>query len=304
MQDDFGTVNYKRGERSRELDVLREHYRRHRETLTRLGAEAPTEHLGNEYQRLVREIDAALAKLDELEGRSAAPAAAAAVGTGAAAASARRASQTAPHGDPLRAETLPGDRPLVPTPGEEAEATTEDYEAPPGGAGLRLAMILGAGLLVLGLIVWLIWSSSDRKSVRTPIVEAPATDTTSQADTAPATIAPVTPAPQPAAPAASVVTLRPALQDYGTIRKGTRATRQFELTNTSDHAIAVTVARSKCRCLYYEYKGTVQPKTKETVTVTIDGARAKAGTLDEVVAVTGTKDRSIAAQFQVHAEIH
>jgi hypothetical protein len=301
MQDDFGTVNYKRGERSRELDVLRDHYRRHRETVMRLGADAPTEHLANEYQRLVRDIDAALAKLEEIEGRAAAPAAAATVAGAGAAASQRRSPQTAPHGDPLRSETQPGDRPLMPSPGEEADAPTEDY-APPSGAGLRLALILGAGLLVLGLIVWLIWSSSDRKTARTPIVEAPATVT--EADTAPATIAPVTPAPQPAASPANVLAVRPALQDFGTIRKGTRATRQFEVTNGSDHAVAITVARSQCRCLYYEYKGTVQPRTKETVTVTVDGARAKAGTLDEVIAVTGTKDRSIAAQFQVHAEIH
>ena len=50
MSDDFGTVNVRRGERSREIEVLREHYRTHRDALGRMAAEAPTQHLTAEYQ--------------------------------------------------------------------------------------------------------------------------------------------------------------------------------------------------------------------------------------------------------------
>ena len=57
MSDDFGTINVSRGERAREIEVLRQHYRQHREALVRMTSDAPTEHLAAEYQRLIVEID-------------------------------------------------------------------------------------------------------------------------------------------------------------------------------------------------------------------------------------------------------
>ena len=69
MSDDFGTVNVKRGDRAREIEVLRQHYRMHRDALMRMIPDAPTEQLAAEYQRLVASIDASLRKLDEVEGR-------------------------------------------------------------------------------------------------------------------------------------------------------------------------------------------------------------------------------------------
>jgi uncharacterized protein (DUF2141 family) len=95
--------------------------------------------------------------------------------------------------------------------------------------------------------------------------------------------APVTPAPKP-----KVASLKidPATQDYGTIRKGTRAVRQFQITNNSDEPISIEVARSACRCLFYEYQSLIPPKAKETLTVTVDGAKAKAGVLRENLKVS------------------
>src|SRR5436190_18530250 len=92
--DDFGTVNVRRGERTREIEVMREHYRRHREALAAMMAEAPTEHLANEYRRLLADIDGSLTKLDELEGVTSV--------------------------ETPRAKSEPGMRPLVTTPVEEA----------------------------------------------------------------------------------------------------------------------------------------------------------------------------------------
>src|SRR5258706_12872036 len=69
MSDDFGTVNVRRGDRAREIEVMRQRYRAHRDTLQRLAADAPTDHLATEYQRLAGEIDVAMGKLHELEGR-------------------------------------------------------------------------------------------------------------------------------------------------------------------------------------------------------------------------------------------
>src|SRR5436309_9802073 len=72
MSDDFGTVNIKRGDRAREIEILRQHYRAHRDALVQMGREAPSEQLAAEYQRLVRSIETSLAKLDDLEGATAA----------------------------------------------------------------------------------------------------------------------------------------------------------------------------------------------------------------------------------------
>ncbi|HEX3110759.1 MAG TPA: hypothetical protein VHU41_16800, partial [Thermoanaerobaculia bacterium] len=67
MSDDFGTVNVKRGDRAREIEILRQNYRAHRDALVQMAREAPSEQLAGEYQRLVRSIEASLAKLNELE---------------------------------------------------------------------------------------------------------------------------------------------------------------------------------------------------------------------------------------------
>ena len=68
MSDDFGTLNVRRGERSREIEILRGHYLRHREALVAMIEDSPTEHLAHEYQKIVVELDRSLTKLDELEG--------------------------------------------------------------------------------------------------------------------------------------------------------------------------------------------------------------------------------------------
>ena len=70
MSDEFGTVNVRKGERGKEIEAVRQQYRHHRDALVRMVADAPTEHLAAEYQKLIRDIDTAIAKLDEIEGRS------------------------------------------------------------------------------------------------------------------------------------------------------------------------------------------------------------------------------------------
>ncbi|MGZ7031421.1 MAG: DUF1573 domain-containing protein [Thermoanaerobaculia bacterium] len=281
MSDDFGTVSVRRAERTRELEVLRTHYREHHDALSKLADNAPTDFLATEYQRLISEIDAALRKLDELESNADSP----------------------------RPKTQPGSRPIVHSPSltdDPSGPRTYVSSAATPNTRSRILIMLLAGLIVLGLIGWLIWrAGGDRPRPAAPIVEKPGTE--ARNDTAaPSTIAPITPVPAatgtvPAA--ANVLKVTPALADYGTIRKGTRATRQFEIVNTSAAPITINVARSSCRCLYYEYADKLQPKKKETITVTIDGARAKAGTLAETIQVTAKTDPSISAQFQVQATI-
>jgi len=252
MSDDFGTVNVSRSDRAQEIDQLRQQFRRHRESLQQLAADAPAERFASEYNRLIAEIDAAMAKVDELE---------------------------------------PGMRPLVPPP--RTIDSIADYEAKPGSSGSRVVLIAVVALIALAAVGWLIWrASSDRNKPSAAAEQTTTTTTTAAPSTA-------TEAPE----IVNVLTSMPASADYGTIRKGTRATRQFTIRNESDQPVTMQVARSACRCLFYEYVALVPPKAKETVTVTIDGARAKAGPLRETIKVTAKSDPSIATSFDVAANI-
>jgi hypothetical protein len=282
MSDDFGTVNVTRGQRAREIEVMRAHYRRHREALVSMQADAPTETLATAYSHLIREIDSALQKLDELEHR----------GT---------SGGTIPLvTDKPRYKTEPGARPLTPNPIEDDAPTETGYMPPeeaPSRSNVRAAVMIVVSLLVLASIAWLIWrGSSDREPA---VVEQPVAGTdTAGTDTAvetPATVAPE--------PVASAVTVTPATHDYGVVRKGTRATRQFEIVNNGEEPLTVQVARSACRCLYYEYQPLIPPKNKETLTVTVDGAKAASGELRETVRVTAKSDPSVATSFDITATI-
>jgi len=283
MADDFGTVNVKRGDRAREIELLRQHYKAHRETLTQMVPDAPTEQLAGEYRRLVASIDDSLRKLDEMEGRGAADTAAGLAET-------------------QRMGTAPGNRPLV-SPEPATDHGIANYDGPadrPAGNGSRVLLMLVIGLVVLGVIGWLIWrASSDHKPASsTQVVEQPAATTNADMTTASAaSTAPVAPE--------SSIKIAPAVADYGIIRKGTRAVRQFEITNTTTTPLSITVARSACRCLYYEYdtKRKLPAKGKEALTVTVDGAKAKAGALEEKVAVSSKDDPRATGTIGVRAMI-
>jgi hypothetical protein len=288
MSDDFQTVNVRRGERAREFEVLRQKYRTHRESLARLAADAPTERLAADYQRLLADIDGAIRKLEELEGRA----------------------PTAPMSAPMAAASAAaaGNRPLVEPPPED---TLADYTPPESGSydasgvtpgsGSRLGLIIGVVVIALAAIAYMIWrASSDRTpSTKQPaIVEQPAT-TPINVTQPPAATTQV----EPEAAAANTLKVVPAVVDYGVIRKGTRAVRQFEMTNSGTTPLSVSVSRSACRCLYYDYNGKLAPKKRETLTVTVDGSKAKAGALQEQLTVTAKENPASTASFGVQATI-
>ena len=274
--DDFGTVNVKRGDRAREIEILRQNYRAHRDALVQMTREAPSEQLATEYQRLVRGIETSLAKLNELERGVAGPV----------------SEDTQPVIENPTPDAVPNPmaRPL------SAPPTAGMYDTSPGSSSSRMVMIVIAGIVVLGLIGALIWYAS-RDRGKSKLVT---TETTAVAND---TATPATAAPQPVAPPPSALSVTPAIADYGTIRKGTRAVRQVEVTNTTDKQIDYTVSRSQCRCLYYEYGGKLAPKKKETLSVTVDGGKAKAGSLAETLTITAKKEPSVTTSFQVTATI-
>jgi hypothetical protein len=302
MSDDFGTVNQRRGDRAREIEILRQQYRRHQEALQRMTEDAPTERLASEYERLLGEIDAALVKLDELEGRrgpaprGASPAAQPMVPPPAAAPSRDKAVRpssridpeaTRAHGDPLRPAAEPGMRPLVTSPGAvgDDDETLVDYP-PEEDRRPRVALIAVIGLVALVLIGWLIWRTTANRTAPEIVQETTAEAVDMQA------VEPV-----------ELLTVTPPVQNYGVIRKGTRATRQFEVANTTGEPVSIQLERSACRCLYYEYAEVIPPNGRESVTVTIDGARAPAGELQESVAVRIKGDPEPAASLGVEARI-
>ena len=268
MSDEFGTVNVRKGERGKEIEAIRQQYRHHRDALVRMVADAPTGHLATEYQRLIRDIDASIVKLDEIEGGPA---------------------------------SAVGSRPLVTTPEAERDTLVTDTIPPstsePSQQSSRVMMIVVAGIIVLAAIVWLLWrASGDGK-----VADQPVTVTTPVVETiAPAPATTTTPAP---VATTAVLKITPAAANYGAIHKGTRAVRQFSIENTSAAAVPVKLARSTCKCLFYDYTERVPAHGKETITVTIDGARAKAGTLHETVQVTSKNDPAVVAQFDVNATI-
>jgi Protein of unknown function (DUF1573) len=282
MSDDFGTVNVKRGDRGREIELLRQHYRQHREALARMTAEAPTEHLAGEYQKLVRDIDASIHKLDEQEEHPPA------MDDTERTTDPRMSSAASPRsaGDVLLATGA-----AAPTPA-----------APPAPmAAPRVALIIMAGVVVLGLIGLMIYRASSERRHPATAVEATAANETMA--TNPSSTGPSVAETPPAPVAVGAITVRPASADYGTIRKGTRAVRAFVVNNTTTAPIEIAVSRSACKCLFYEYRPTVPAKGKETVTVAVDGARAKSGPLSESVQVSSKKAPSVTASFQVTATI-
>ena len=288
MSDDFGTVNVRRGDRAREIEVLRQHYRGHRDGLARLAADAPTEQLAAEYHRLIASIDDALRKLDELEGRPA----------------------TQPGTRPVPGSmTSPGMRPLSSEPVTEPQKYVEE-PAPDGGGG-RTLLIIAVGFLVLVAIGYLIWRASrERRPAGTTtatgtVVEQPVTpataDTIAPATAPPAGTATIVPAATPAG--AGALKIAPVLADYGIVRKGTRAVRQFELTNGAAAEVPYDLSRSTCHCLFYAFHSPVAAHGKETVTVTIDGAKAKPGTVDEQISVKQKKGSAVFGTISIRAVV-
>ena len=201
----------------------------------------------------------------------------------------------------LGAPDTPGSRPLVTTSDYDYEETIPPTQ--PGG-GLRVILILGAAFLGLALIGWLIWrASSDRPAATGTVIEETTTAAEETGTTALATAPESEPVATTASPAAATMKIAPRSHDYGLVRKGTRATRQFQFTNTSDDPVTIAVSRSGCRCLYYEYEALVPPKASESITVTVDGAKAKAGTLRETIKVSAKANPAIGTSFDVIATI-
>jgi Protein of unknown function (DUF1573) len=279
--EEWSTVSIKGQNRSREIEVIRQRYREHLAALQRLGADSPTERLANEYRRLQEDIQRSIGKLDEIDGG------------------------IAP--DP-RVDTAVGRPPSRPASAAErgvepAGAINRDIYSDDtivgspvrNNSSLRVMLIALVGIAVLAILGFFVWRASSHSKEPDRIVEQRPAATQPVREEQPAVAAP--------APDQSLLKIVPASADYGTIRKGTRAVRQFEITNGGTAPVPIRASRSNCRCLFYEYAGQIAPKKKETITVTIDGAKAKRGALEETVQVASKNDTTMTASFVIHAII-
>jgi Protein of unknown function (DUF1573) len=285
MPDDFGTLSVQGVPPPGETEAMRQRYQQQREILEKLTREAPTAQLAAEYRRLQRKIDESLRNLSDYE------------------------RETRPAAGPATPASGPGQAPAAPLPVSPGQrilsglslADTTLRDAPPVRGGLGVPAMAAIAAVVLAGLGLLVWQSSKQGPKETSAAAAAATARTVAAARPPAmvTAMPSTAAAEPL----SKVTVSPALADYGRIRRGTRAVRQFEVRNGGGLPAQIKVNRSSCRCLYYEYVETIPGKGKETLTVTVDGARARAGTLDETVQVLSKKDSGPLATFAIRATI-
>ena len=271
MSDELGTVNIKNKAMARDIDALRQRYIEHKQALESLASEAPTEALAMRYRQVMAEIQTSIDKLGDLErdidGGAAVP------------------------GDlPGVRRTSPGMRPL------RGDPQMAPLTVPVENTGGRTIMILAAGVLLLGVLAFFVWRFVTSGDDPAPATNVAATETAIETATASDTI-------EPGAPPKAVLSAEPATQDYGVVRRGTRATRQFELANNTDQPMTVRAQRSECRCLWFEYADTIPPQGSTTMTVTVDGAKAKPGSLREAVQIASRTDPAVTTTFEVVAEI-
>lgn len=287
--EEFGTVNVKSQNMARELEALRQRYIAHRDTIGRLEADAPSEQLAVRYAELRHEIELALRKVDELgDARGTLPAARTSTAPGTAAvppttratpaaaagiaATVASGATTAPRRENWQNRSVLSD----------IDESTQPVEVV-SDSNRRLLIIAIATLVVLGLLGALAYRYSRNRAAQKPvIVEQTRTDTAAPSSTAPATSTTT----EAAAPASDLV-ITPPTHDFGVIRKGTRAVRQFRLENHSAKPMTLSIKRSSCRCLWFDYDTKLAPKSSSILAVTVDGAKAKTGALNETVEVKG-----------------
>ncbi|MFA6957821.1 MAG: DUF1573 domain-containing protein [Thermoanaerobaculia bacterium] len=275
----------------REVDRLRSVYRDHAETLSKLASTSPSKQLARRYQELIADINKAIVGLDEVDpaviARKSAehpivppePAPAAA---------------PAPPASPAAAEQRhePPERPVLSSTYTASAPAAEGED----GTLLRIAMIIGLAIVLLGVLALFVWKFSGERPPAAETQPAPP-----PIAAPPPNEEPVTPAPEPK-PASSLA-VSPQQQDFGVIAKGTSAVRTFEITNTSKSALSLEISRSKCRCLWYDPPKSLPAGGRGTLTIRVDGSRAPAGLLSETVEISGKGHRDAVAVIEITAEV-
>lgn len=301
--NDWSTINAGRDQAlGREMEQLRRRYREHLDTLSRLAQSAPTEQLARRYDEIRIEINGAIERLNELERGGASsratspatsPGAIPAAGTVAAVA----ASATPPP-PPSRHTERAWD--AIPP----AQPGTEPYapESPSDRTGIRAIAIVAIGAVVLAILGVIGWRTLSHRGESGKVVEEPPAAEQPKIVPSDTTGTVVTPGSN-VAPAASGLTVKPESQDYGTVRKGTRVVKKFEITNATGGPVTLAVSRSECHCLWFDYQSKLAAGAKTPLTVSLDGARAKKGAVNETVTVSVKEHPDEKVSFTLTANV-
>lgn len=273
MSDDWnsGTSGRRRG---RELSALRERYAQHRQTISRLAADAPTEHMASVYERAIAEIDTAVRKLDELEQGVAPPI---------------PVSRTVDEPHPVHPALIGADDRIET---REWKTSHEDvYQGPPSaGGGVKKAAIALIAIAAIAIIGWFAWTATRGEDESPRIVEETSTATATEQQPTPEVVE-------------SPLSASPATYDFGSVAKGTRKAGRFQLVNNTDESIPIAVSRSQCRCLWFQHPQILPPNSTATLTITVDGGRAKTGPLSEVVTVSSKESPTTSVDIEITAAV-
>lgn len=293
--DDWSEREIDRGAAlDREVDRLRGVYRDHAETLSKLAASAPSKQLARHYQEMIAEINKAIVGLDGVDPEVIARK------------SGERPVQLPESERPTREKPLPAPGVPIITPQKPENderpilssytvaATTAESE---DRTLLRIVMIVGLAVVMIGVLALFVWKfSGDRAAPAEPVTPATVTATPLEEE-------PVTPAPELKPGPASSLSISPQQQYFGTIAKGTNAVRTFEIVNRGKKAVTLEIARSRCRCLWYDPPATLPAGGRGTLTVRVDGAKAPEGLLTESIEISVKGTTDAAAVFEITAEV-
>lgn len=278
----------------RELENLRQRYQEHRRTIRHLLQTAPDERLATRYEATLTELQKSIDQLDRIDReapveaeetpfdpnqtRSIAPAAApGALDT--------LSSKPERSFDDIDIDTRNRNwnNPVVRDETAEAEQ--------PSGTGAKkvsvLAWIAGAIVLIMVVLAAILFWPRDQE-------ERQAADTATALEDSEIE-------EQPAPP--SVLEVEPSVYDYGAIRKGTRSVHRFTIRNRSDQVLPISVSRSDCRCLWYGDFPEIPAGESGELAITVDGARADAGVLNETVTITSEAEPDARAEIELTAQI-
>lgn len=286
MDKDWSTINVQRDQVfGRDSDEMRQRLAQHHETLTSLIQSAPTEELVRRYSDVRMEVEKSIQRLDELSRSGAGASSSAYTPPPPGAATARPGTWT--NTGPMEPAAIPGSAVASPT-----------------GQNNRTLILLLLGVVALAALGMLGWRYLKHRG-NGKVVETAASSSTDTAREGDSRIvdAPRTAPVDGAATGVGGLRIKPASQDFGKVRKGTRIVKKVQIVNDSSETLTVSAGRSQCHCLWFQFTSKVPAGGKVTMSVTLDGARAKKGSVRETITLTSKEHPEEKSTLGVTAQV-
>lgn len=284
--DDVSTVSYRKEKVTKEFELLKARYESHRVTLEQLITDSPTETLAGRYADVMMEVDSAIRKLEELQNPPA------------------NRPATHPGGAVLPGVALPVTKPSLTPPSSAGSKPLHRPVSDHGSAQAarpgsnpdrpRLLSIVLVGVVVLAVLGWLAWTLLGKMGGADKATVA-STETVTDSTASSSAVATET--------AESTLTIDPETADYGVVKKGTRVAKSFTVRNNGDAPLTLDISRSTCRCIWFDMDGPVPPQSTRQLGVIVDGARTKAGKLEETITIRAKEQPDLETTLTVSAEV-